>query len=265
MKLKDQSAGSNRLMTWDDEFCFECRPGIDCFNTCCRDVTIFLTPMDVLRLRNALGMTSTDFLETHTHRVITRHSGMPAIVLKMSSDEAKRCPFVSEQGCTVYDSRPFSCRLYPLDSEQGVEYSFIVGQDFCHGLKETKTWTVEEWRRAQGLDEYDDLDHNLKDVMSADQLWEQRIEDPRMQDMILMALYDADRFREFVFESTFLQKFNIDDDIIEKIKHEDVALLYFGAQWLRFALFGKKGFLKIDRDYLEKKKNEVLGNASVQE
>ena len=37
-------------------------------------------------------------------------------------------------------------------------------------------------------------------------------------------------------------------------------LLYFAAQWLRFALFGKKGFLKIDRDYLDRKKKEVLGS-----
>ncbi len=37
-----------------------------------------------------------------------------------------------------------------------------------------------------------------------------------------------------------------------------MALLYFAAQWLRFALFGKKGFLKIDRDYLEQKKRQVL-------
>jgi hypothetical protein len=37
-----------------------------------------------------------------------------------------------------------------------------------------------------------------------------------------------------------------------------VSLLYFGSQWLRFVLFGQKGFLKIDRDYLEQKKREVL-------
>ena len=80
-----------------------------------------------------------------------------------------------------------------------------------------------------------------------------------MQDMFLMALYDPDRFREFVFKSTFLQKFRIDDDILEKIREDDLALLYFGIQWLRFVFFGQKGFLKIDRDYLEKKKKEVLG------
>ncbi len=260
MKLKDENKNDSPFMTWDDDFCFDCKPEIDCFNSCCRDVTIFLSPLDVLRLRSALGMSSTDFLENYTHRVVTRQGGMPAVILKMGNDEDKKCPFVNDNGCSVYENRPYSCRLYPLDTEQGVEFSFIVGREVCHGLAMSRKWTVETWRRDQGLTEYDELDHNLKDVMAADLVWENKIVDPRMQDMILMALYDADRFREFIFDSSFLKKFKVDDDIIDKIKSDDVALLYFGAQWLRFALFGKKGFLKIDRDYLEKKKSEVLGN-----
>jgi Fe-S-cluster containining protein len=246
-------------MTWDDTFSFSCHPTIDCFNSCCKDVTIFLTPLDVVRLRTALGISSTEFLETYTHRLISQTTGLPAVALKMSANEAKTCPFVTEKGCAVYDDRPYSCRLYPLDTEQGVEFSFIVDEGTCHGLKESQEWTVESWRREQGLHAYDDLDHDLKDVMSADQLWESKIQDPRMQDMCLMALYDLDRFREFVFKSSFFQKFHVDEDIVEKIRNEDVALLYFAGQWLRFALFGKKGFLKIDRDYLDRKKREVLG------
>ncbi len=260
MRLRDQLCVQDRLMTWDDSFSFRCHPGIDCFNSCCKDVTIFLNPLDVIRLRSALGISSTEFIENYTHRVLSKAGGMPAVVLKMNRDEAKTCPFVGDVGCQVYEDRPYSCRLYPLDTEQGVEFRFIVDQEACHGLREPDEWTVEKWRREQGLLPYDDPDHNLKDVMLADQLWESKIEDPRMQDMILMALYDSDRFREFVFSSSFLQKFRIDEDIIEKIREDDVALLYFGAQWLRFALFGKKGFLKIDRDYLERMKRVVLGN-----
>ena len=259
MKFGDKTTENDaQLMTWDDTFCFRCHPGIDCFNSCCRDVTIFLDPLDVIRLRKALNISSTDFIETYTHRVLSQKSGLPAVILKMDKDNDKKCPFVAEKGCTVYEGRPYSCRLYPLDTEQGVEYSFIVGEDTCHGLKDSTELTVEDWRRDQGLRDYDDIDHNLKDVMHADELWEDKIADPRMQDMILMALYDVDRFREFVFDSSFLQKFRIDDDIIDKIRNDDVAMLYFAAQWLRFALFGKKGFLKIDKDFLEKKKHEVL-------
>ena len=36
----------------DAEFNFACHPGVSCFNQCCSDVNIFLTPYDVLRLKN---------------------------------------------------------------------------------------------------------------------------------------------------------------------------------------------------------------------
>lgn len=259
MKLKDQSCDPSRMMTWDDTFNFKCHPGIDCFNSCCKDVTILLTPVDVSRLRTALGISSTDFLEFYTHRLISRKSGLPAVALKMIQDDTKKCPFVTDQGCSVYEARPYSCRLYPLDTEEGVEYKFAVDEKTCHGLRESEEWTVERWRQEQELYPYDDPDHDLKDVMAADVLWEAKIEDPRMQDMFLMGLYDPDRFREFVFKSSFLKKFHVDEDILEKIREDDIALLYFASQWLRFVLFGKKGFLKIDREYLDRKKKEVLG------
>ena len=188
MRLKDDKSLQERLMTWDDKFKFHCHPGIDCFNSCCRNVTIFLTPLDVLRLRKALNMTSTDFLEQYTHKVVSRKSGLPAVILKMMDTETKQCPFVSQEGCRVYENRPYPCRLYPLDTEQGVEYKHITDAEICHGLGESREWSVEEWRRDQGLLDYDDLDHNFKDVMNADQVWEQAISDARMQDMFLMSL-----------------------------------------------------------------------------
>jgi Fe-S-cluster containining protein len=203
-------------------------------------------------------MSSTDFLETFTHVLVSSKTGLPAIALKMRDTAEKECPFVRPEGCSVYESRPYSCRMFPLDTDEGVEYRFIVDGDVCHGLKENDEWTIERWRREQGLYDYDDPDHNLKDVMHADLLWEAKIEDPRMQDMLLMALYDVDRFREFVFKSSFLQKMNIDEDIVEKIREDDISMLYFAGQWLRFALFGQKGFLKINKEFLENKKREVL-------
>ncbi len=259
MKYKDAPPEGERLMTWDDEFSFRCYPEIDCFNSCCRDVTIFLNPLDVVGLRTALGISSMDFLEQYTVRVESEVTGIPAAVLKMSGDEERKCPFVNDQGCSVYENRPYSCRMYPLDTDDGIEYRFIVGPDKCRGLRESEVLTIEQWRKNQGLNAYDDIDHNLKDVMHAEEVWEGKIQDSRMKDMTFMALYDPDRFREFIFNSTFLKKFDIDKDILDKISKEDVALLYFAGQWLRFSLFGKRGVLKFDKDFLEKKKSEVFG------
>lgn len=262
MKLNGQPCGPNRPMMWDDEFCFRCHSGLDCYNTCCLDVTIFLGPLDVVRLRRALGIKSTMFLDSYTHKLVSRATGAPLVVLKMSEDEAKTCPFVTENGCSVYENRPYSCRMYPLDTEDGIEFRAAATEDFCFGLRGSEIWTVERWRKEQGLYDYDDPDHNLKDVMNPDRFWNDKIADPRMRDMMFMALYDSDRFRGFVFESSFLRKFRVEDEILEKIREDDMALLYFAGQWLRLALFGKSSFFKIDKNYLEKKK---LGHPGKQE
>ena len=45
-----------------DQFTFACHSGLECYTTCCRDVNIMLTPNDVIRMKKALGLTSTEFL-----------------------------------------------------------------------------------------------------------------------------------------------------------------------------------------------------------
>jgi hypothetical protein len=54
----------------DDTFKFSCSAKVPCFNECCQDLNQFLTPYDILCLKNHLGMTSGAFLEryTTTHR-----------------------------------------------------------------------------------------------------------------------------------------------------------------------------------------------------
>ena len=43
------------------------------------------------------------------HPIIQVHEGT---VTPMRSDGCMDCPFYSDQGCTVYEDRPFMCRLY---------------------------------------------------------------------------------------------------------------------------------------------------------
>ena len=80
-------------------------------------------------------------------------------MLKMSDDEEKSCPFLSDKGCTVYEDRPFSCRAYPLeravarlDDGYGrlVQY-FIANHSHCFGHMESREWTVREWTEDQQL------------------------------------------------------------------------------------------------------------------
>ena len=55
-----------------------------------------------------------------------------------------------------------------------------------------------------------------------------------------MACYDLDRFRRFVFESSFLDRFEVDETRAEAMREDDEELLEFAMQWLRFVLFGER-------------------------
>jgi len=97
----------------DDRFTFQCGRDLDCFTKCCRDVSILLTPYDVLRMKRALRIDSSEFLERYTFVMQSKDRKVPAIFLRMNAD-GQICPFVSDKGCSVYGHRPWACRMYPL-------------------------------------------------------------------------------------------------------------------------------------------------------
>jgi hypothetical protein len=61
--------------------------------------------------------------------------------------------------------------------------------------------------------------------------------------MFFLASYNIDKFRTFVFESSFLKRYVVDAAAQERIRNDEVALLEFGMKWLRFLLF-KEGDLQ---------------------
>jgi hypothetical protein len=50
-------------LTKESKFRFSCHPGVPCFTNCCRNMNIILTPYDIIRLKNRLGLTSDMFLQ----------------------------------------------------------------------------------------------------------------------------------------------------------------------------------------------------------
>jgi hypothetical protein len=58
--------------------------------------------------------------------------------------------------------------------------------------------------------------------------------------LFYLVSYNIDKFREFVFESTFLDRYDIDEETVEKIRDDEIALLEFGLKWLRDTLFRER-------------------------
>jgi len=58
--------------------------------------------------------------------------------------------------------------------------------------------------------------------------------------MFFLVSYNIDKFREFVFDSSFLDRFQIDPETVEAMRNDELALLDFGVKWLKW-LFFKEG------------------------
>ena len=246
---------SQQLLTSDSKFKFDCHKGLKCFTQCCYKVNIFLTPYDILRMKNRLGMSSTEFLQKYTHPLVAKNAGIPVVTLKMKNDQKNGCPFVTSNGCIIYEDRPWSCRSFPLDPVEteeaipGNEFYRLIKRTFCQGFNEDKEWTVEEWKRDQGMDIYDEIESPFKEITTSKVLTEAQIVNEKIQQMFYMACYDIDRFKKFIFETKFLNIFDVEKEVIKEIKTNEIELLKFGFRWLKFGL--------LDQDVL-KVKPEIL-------
>ena len=93
-----------------------------CWNACCSNIDISLTPYDILRLKRRLDLTSTEFLERYTVPYEMEKDGIAGVKLR-PVDGGTACRFMEPEGCGVYDDRPTACRYYPgraaVDAQAG--------------------------------------------------------------------------------------------------------------------------------------------------
>jgi uncharacterized protein len=229
----------------DDPFPFACDKGLDCFTSCCRDVAIVLTPYDVLRMKQALGIDSTEFLQKYTISAFTHDHKIPIVLLKMGL-ETKQCPFVTQEGCSIYHDRPWACRMYPLGvaeprhpNPEARPFYFLLREDLCRGHGSSSNCTVRQWIAGQGIEQYEMMEASFKHLMLSE-FWEKENISPEKLEMYFMACYDLDRFRRFVFDTSLLKTFEVDEARIEALRVDNEELLDFAMSWLRFVLLNEK-------------------------
>jgi hypothetical protein len=56
--------------------------------------------------------------------------------------------------------------------------------------------------------------------------------------MFFMASTDLDQFRSFIFDSSFLDTYDVDQEILDKIREDDVELMHFSYKLMASMLFG---------------------------
>lgn len=220
------------LLKDDDKFKFSCHDGLACFNKCCRDISIFLTPFDVLRIKNKLNISSGELLEKCAITFTAGYSGLPLFFIRMREDRDLACPFLTEKGCGVYDERPGSCRMAPVEIRGNGVYGFCFENSRCHGLNEDKEQTVREWMRGQGMDVYEEVEKLFQEIPLRIKFSGEKNTDELIRKAFHMACYDLDRFRKFIFDTSFIETYQVPKEVARKLRADDRELLQFGFKWL---------------------------------
>ena len=253
-------------LTLDSTLQFECHPGVSCFTACCHNIKIILTPYDILVLKKRLNLPSHELITQYTEPTYLEKTDMPGVQLKLVG-EKNGCPFVTPEGCTVYEDRPTACRYYPVGMadfhEGGAEdaeeqkFFFLVKEDHCKGHEEPKQWTIRDWRADQGVDVRDEMNKEwLRLVMRRKSFGLQATLSEAAKRMFFMASTDLDTFRKFILESSFLDTYVIDEETLAKIKEDDIELMHFSFQYLANTLFGA-GEMPIRQEKLQAKIEEI--------
>jgi uncharacterized protein len=244
MKQQLQFPKNVRALGSDEVFSFHCHPDIICFTHCCRQLELALTPYDVLRLKNAAGLTSSDFLERYVIVEKEECDAFPRLYLTMVDDGRASCVFVSGHGCTVYKDRPGACRAYPMgraamlkDRNTLDERFVLLEEEHCRGFGQDQQQTPKQYCRDQGLTSYNRFNDAVADILQHDKIRQGMILSERQIEQYILALYDLDTFREMILAG-LLPDVVLDPTRKQELE-EDESLLLFAIDWLKKSLFNR--------------------------
>ena len=234
-------------LTLESVIQFDCHKNVSCFNTCCRNIDIVLTPYDILRLKRRLELDSREFVGRYTTPYPMDFHDLPGLKINVKPGTTE-CVFLSQEGCTVYEDRPAACRYYALgsmgvrkkDESEVEEIFFIVKEDHCRGHEEPRHQTVAEYRYDQGVEVYDDMNREWRDIVLKKRSSGPTVGRPTDRSMQLfdMCSYDIDSFREFIQTPGFREVYDLEDDEFAKLKKDEDFLLNFAMRFLKQVLFG---------------------------
>lgn len=232
----------------NDTFCFDCGPQQPCFNRCCADLALPLTPYDVLRLQRQLGIDYGELLRLFTQMRAFPDTGFPLPFLRMVEGPDAPCPFVGPAGCSVYVDRPGACRSYPLGrgakmASAGVaERFFVVREEHCKGFENGTCRAPAQWFADQGLDIYNRFNDRYMRLISMVRATEKPL-DFKMANMAILCLYQLDRFKEFIEKMGIFNHLEVAEEkkklILSDSQEGYEARLNFAFDWLELVIFGK--------------------------
>lgn len=120
-----------------------------------------------------------------------------------------------------------------------IEYFALIEEPHCRGFGKGSGQTVADWLKGQDVEAHNVQNDKLMELISLkNRILPGKLEGAQA-DQFYLALYDLDAFRQRIFEQDLLKDLHIPEDILQRIKTDDTALLDFGIQWVKYQLFGR--------------------------
>lgn len=238
MKLPELPENVARLSP-GESFSFLCHKEVGCFTHCCRQLELALTPYDVLRLRHATRLNSTDLLKNYIIIEQDEADIFPRYYLTMVDDGQASCVFVTDAGCAVYQNRPGACRTYPMgrgvtrENNRIKEFFVLLREPHCLGFAEQTDQTASSYSKSQDLETYNRFNDMLTEIQQHQKIQNGMRLTPTQISAYKLALYDIDTFRQKMTGHL------VEDDTsipVETLGDEDLLTFSFG--WLKNELFG---------------------------
>jgi hypothetical protein len=227
---------------------FRCHPDVACFNKCCQQIDITLTPYDLLRLKRRLDLTSQQLLAAYTVPFEMDSDGLPGVKLR-TEDDSPRCLFLTDKGCGIYADRPTACRYYPVGllslrktgSPVDEQSYAMVREEHCLGHLEPREITIADYRKEQEVETYDLRSRGWRQLILKKKSTGPKVgsHTKRSLQLFFLASYNLDGFRSFALSDGFRAAHDLDDATWESLREDDEALLEFGYRLLRQVLFGE--------------------------
>jgi len=246
-ELPNSSPVEPTRLELDDKIKFRCHKDISCWNQCCSRADVTLAPYDIIRMKNHLDISSSDFLNDYTVPFEIDSHNMPGIKLRTTNDGA--CLFMKEEGCSVYEDRPTACRYYPsgllsmraLGQNEDERHFLLIKEEHCKGHEEDREITINDYRKEQKVEEFDELNRDWYRIILKKKSTGPTIGRPSDMSLQLffMASYDVDRFRRFVTSDSFKNMYDVSNEEFAAFEKDDIALMEFGFKLMKQVLFGE--------------------------
>ena len=222
----------------DEKFKFNCTM---CGKCCINRDDILLTPNDVFKMSDALGLEISDFIKKYCEVYRGQSSKIP-IVRLLPVGPMKRCPLLKGNRCAVHHVKPVVCAMFPIgrclivddDSKKGGEITvkdiqYIFTAPGCGDKK--KEHTVREWLKDFNISDEDKYFIKWQQTVTVLIKFmhenESKLEEHylnRLEKFIFLVLYLS-----YDFNTEFFPQFVRNADfMIEKIK--DLNLRIGGAE-----------------------------------